>query len=267
MPAPAAGFFSVSLTQLVQVLEQELQQLLAARGASPSGSATNVTPSTIIPPQSSSTITSSQGAPTCQISGPDSATIGQTITLTWTSSNAISATLDLDAQVVTPVPVSGSYTVAIGTDAQDTYILAVQNNTHVYGSCAVHVNISQPTPSGSSTATIDQTSLTPSSAAFSITGSAKNANLVYVVILQDAYVGSSDTTSVNTAIINYFTKQSSVFGAAGDPDIAPAANGHWSVAFANVPKGMYKVFVYDDTNSTSQGNKPLIASGLLNVEY
>jgi hypothetical protein len=80
-------------------------------------------------------------APTCTISGPNTATSGQTITLNWSSTNAQYGNI---ANLGTNLPASGSHSFVIGNTTTFSGTFFGTNGQQV--TCSKTVTVSQPTP-------------------------------------------------------------------------------------------------------------------------
>lgn len=99
------------------------------------------------------------GAATCTLSAPASATAGQQITVSWTSTGAAKATLSQSgtglSQSITDLP-SGSATVSAPSSTGN-FVLTVIDDNNVYGRCTARVVISS---SSASAGTLSQLAAT-----------------------------------------------------------------------------------------------------------
>ena len=186
--------------------------------------------------------------PSCILTASSqSVTIGQQFTLSWTSKNAGSATLD---PTFGSVAVNGSQQVTIGgvgfgNTSKFTLSVSGPNGT---ATCQVSVDVTASTAVPS--ASIDNSSLLSSDGIATITGSASNATGVVVALVPASYAGSKDWSTI-------YANHSYVTFTSPPPKVV---NGRWSAWMPGLAEGTYTVLVYDHSYA-----QPLLTTGTLAV--
>jgi hypothetical protein len=212
--------------QAVQTAQQAISQATVAISNGSAGTAQANSQTTVPSAQAASSMT-----PACSVSAsPNPASSGQTVTLNWTSQNAVSAQWVSDTSgkdnVAVPAGIpgtSGAATVVASVIGNPTVTLRVVSANGSSNTCTATFSVPSPYPSVAgmvgTTATIDQASLNTSSMNPTITGTATTDG-VYVSISTAGGTGVSGSSYI------------------------PVVNGHWSYAIPQtLSAGTYVVKV------------------------
>ncbi|HUO56349.1 MAG TPA: hypothetical protein VMU27_02870 [Candidatus Paceibacterota bacterium] len=258
------------LTQLVQLLEQELQQLLALHSSTSvtaqptTNTPTQTTQSTVVAPSTSSNsasqTSSNGGFSVSPLSGAAPLTVGfsedketglgNEVDFGDGSVGELQCGLGL-CSVSHTYTIAGTYTAKLG-----------QGGCKVDDTCSINSVVTSKTITvtgtsiASPSATIDPYSLNVNGPLglgypeIAITGSALNTSNLYVVLAASSYSGATDWNSVITS--NNFL--------ASEHTTVPYTQSYTATFVNPLSAGNYKVFVYDTASHA------LLASGTLNVK-